>query len=137
MTNAPKPKSSGHIQIDIAAVLQKADEERDHRLKAQRNALLPKLRALGITTVDATYDGYGDSGNVNHIACQPQSDGVSNEMHSALEDFIWMMAYHQSPGFENNDGGEGSVTWDVAADRITIEHANFYTERNEYLWEDL
>ncbi|WP_342672154.1 DUF6878 family protein, partial [Neptunicoccus sediminis] len=31
-------------------------------------------------------------------------------------------------GFENNEGGYGTLTWDIAADSITLDHADRYVE---------
>ena len=59
------------------------------------------------------------------------------DLEPQLADFVWAMAYDLHPGFENNDGGEGALTWNVVEDRIDVDHANFYTDRNDYLHEDI
>ena len=47
------------------------------------------------------------------------------------------IAYQQSPGFENNEGGFGTLTWDLGTDTIMLEHSNRYMETEDYVWEDL
>ena len=59
------------------------------------------------------------------------------DLEARLADFVWEIAYNLHPGFEINDGGEGTLTWDVESDRINVDHADFYTARNEYSHEDV
>ena len=104
--------------------------------KIERGALLVVLRGKGVTRVEARYDGYGDSGNVGEIDIAPEGVDI-DDLKPRLQDFIWGMAYDLHPGFETNDGAEGTVTWDVTADRIDIDHASFYTDRHDYNHEDV
>jgi len=108
----------------------------DEACKAERAALLPLLRERGIQHIEAQYDGYGDSGNVSDIALTPE-DATLDDLQSRVSDLVWDVAYGLHPGFEINDGGEGTLTWDVVADRIDVDHANFYTGRDEFLHEDV
>lgn len=127
------------VSIDRAALNARWEEQRRaaaQRLKEERAALLAKLRALGITALEAWYDGYGDSGNVGEIVLRPAGAGLG-DLESRLADFIWDVAYGQHPGFEVNDGGEGCVIWDMAANRIDLKHADFYTARTDYSYEDI
>ena len=104
--------------------------------EAERTTLAETLRGAGAARIVAHYDGYGDSGNVHGITVSPDSAEIG-DIKARLADFVWDVAYGLNPGFENNDGGEGTVTWDIAADRIDVDHANFYTERDEYLHKDV
>ena len=83
---------------------------------------------LGITEVTAEYEGYGDSGNIEDVTVQPVGIALPDELCTKLGDFAWSVAYHQHPGFENNEGGYGTLTWDVIADSITLDHADRYVE---------
>ena len=59
------------------------------------------------------------------------SQGASGASHSLLSvrsDFAWSLAYHHHPGFENNEGGYGTLTWDLRNDSITLNHADRYVE---------
>ena len=122
---------------EIQARMKMAEVKRKAALMDARAALLADLRALGVTEIEGRYDGYGDSGNSEYVGCCPSTVEIDNRLIQKLQNFVWDMAYIQSPGFENNDGGEGDLTWNIETDKITIEHANFYTERDEYSWEDL
>jgi hypothetical protein len=122
---------------EIEARMKMAAVKRKAELMDARAALLADMRALGVTEVVGRYDGYGDSGNSEYAGHRPATVEIDNAMILKLQNFIWATAYAQSPGFENNDGGEGELTWNIEADKITIEHANFYTERDEHSWEDL
>lgn len=115
-------------QIDYAAVAAQWRAERDAAIKAARTELLRPLRALGITDVTAEYGGYGDSGNIEDVTLQPSGIKLPDDLSARLEDFAWSFAYHQHPGFENNEGGYGTLTWDISADSITLDHADRYVE---------
>ena len=51
---------------------------------------------------------------------------------SALRDFVltWVDAHHG--GWENNDGGSGTVTINVSEGTFRLEHAEYYTECSNY-----
>lgn len=115
-------------QIDYATILADWRAEREDALKATRNELLPQLRGLGITEVIAEYEGYGDSGNIEDVMVQPVGIALPDDLSTKLGDFAWSVAYHQHPGFENNEGGYGTLTWDVTADSIALDHADRYVE---------
>lgn len=92
----------------------------------QREELLGKLRAVGIESVSASYNGYGDSGNVEDIVLTPDRDlGLLDR---ELADFIWSFVYSLHPGFENNEGGQGEFGWTISTDRIDVSHGDNYTE---------
>ena len=115
-------------QINFAETMAKWQAERDAATKAARSELLPQLRALGVTEVIAEYEGYGDSGNVEDVSVLPAGIELPGDLRTMLEDFTWSFAYHHHPGFENNEGGYGTLTWDVTADSITLDHADRYVE---------
>ena len=50
------------------------------------------------------------------------------ELRRRVEDFGWDFAYALSPGFENNEGGYGELTWAIEADKIDVSHSNRYIE---------
>lgn len=110
-----------------------------------RTELLTKLRELKIEKVDCSYYGYGDSGNVDTVTTTPAINLESVQMPpmphpwradqmmertlgAALNDFFWTLAYNAYPGFENNDGGQGEVVWDITTDKIMLDHSYNYTE---------
>ncbi|WP_299628567.1 DUF6878 family protein [uncultured Tateyamaria sp.] len=115
-------------QIDYAEMMEKWRMEREAALKAARAELIVALRVLGVAQVIAEYEGYGDSGNVEDITLQPNEMTLDEDLNRKLEDFAWSVAYNQHPGFENNEGGYGTLTWDIIADSITLDHADRYVE---------
>ena len=93
-----------------------------------RAALLTELRALGVTSLEVQYEGYGDSGNIEDVVVTPDTISLSEELRRRVEDFGWDFAYALSPGFENNEGGYGELTWVLATDNIDVSHSNRYIE---------
>ena len=91
-----------------------------------RAALLTELRALGVTSIEVQYEGYGDSGNVEDVVVAPDTVTLTDELRRGVEDFGWDFAYALSPGFENNEGGYGELTWSLEADKIVVSHSNRY-----------
>ena len=93
-----------------------------------RAALLTELRALGATSIEVQYEGYGDSGNVEDVVVAPDTVTLTDELRRRVEDFGWDFAYALSPGFENNEGGYGELIWALEADKIDVSHSNRYIE---------
>ena len=96
-------------EIDWTAIEPKWQEQREAdaaKRKLERVGLLEALRGKEITSIEARYDGYGDSGNVGEIALNPKTADLG-DIETRLSDFIWGMAYNLHPGFENNDGWRG------------------------------
>ncbi len=120
----------------VEARMKKARAEAAERRKETRAELLAELRGRGVEEVEAQYDGYGDSGNVNSVVASPRRVDIG-DIETRLMDFVWDVAYGLHPGFEINEGAEGTFTWDIATDRIDVEHAGFRTERDDYLHEDI
>ena len=116
------------LKMNIAETMARWQAEREAANKAARGELLPQLRALGIAQVTAEYEGYGDSGNIEDVTVQPAGIALPDDLSTKVGDFAWSVAYHQHPGFENNEGGYGTLTWDVTADSITLDHADRYVE---------
>jgi hypothetical protein len=95
-----------------------------------RAALLSELRAIGVTSIEVQYEGYGDSGNVEDVVVAPDTVPLTDDLRCRVEDFGWDFAYALSPGFENNEGGYGELTWALEADKIDVSHSNRYIETN-------
>jgi hypothetical protein len=129
---------------------------------SNRSTLMQALRRLSITVVEIAYDGGGDSGSVSEIEITPTGiipsplqepvtikrvmttyqDGqyrhdVCDEsvtLAEALDDFAMVSVSLRHSGWENNDGGEGSVTFDVVKDTVNLEHHEFYTETSRHAY---
>lgn len=129
-------------------------------LHENRDRLLAALAALNIQSAVIDYTGGGDSGDISEVSVSPPDlmtslaqaavalrcirgewrDGKyhpkvedqSIPLRQALEDFTldWVNATHG--GWENNEGGQGTVVINVAENTFTLEHTEFYTESHCY-----
>ena len=96
----------------------------------ERTRLRGLLVDMGITQLEAEYDGYGDSGCIGDISVTPERS--FGELEPALVDLIWDVVCARHGGFENNEGGEGTLHWDLDADRMTLNHADRYVALEHY-----
>ncbi len=125
------------IQTDFATLTAQWHAEREAALRPLRAELLSQLRTQGIEEVTVSYEGYGDSGNVEDVTVKPAGTETPPDLTTKLEEFGWDFAYDQHPGFENNEGGYGTLTWNVTTDSITLDHADRYIETSHTLHEGL
>lgn len=115
---------------------------------ANKQALFDALVAAGITQVIVTFDGYGDSGQVEDITASAGDADVPlveadvavacptwgcahvetrrMTLAAALEHLVYDCLAEAHPGWENSDGAFGSFTFDVAARTITLDHNDRY-----------
>ncbi len=99
-----------------------------------REAIIPKLERLGVVKVRLAYSGYGDSGAFDFIdyfnaagkTIYIGSNGpdLDYEIEIAVEDFL-------PDGFEINEGGQGSITIDVAKGCLAINHQENVVETTD------
>lgn len=140
----------------MAETLKKWEEERIERreeLAREKHSVMTVLRDHGIKYVSISYNGYGDSGQIDEIKVYGAErttapDGPYDSEHAIdmpdvvvtlpehtgqkletlLDEYGWRLAYDTNPGFENNDGGQGTILFDVDENKITIEHGTNFTE---------
>ncbi len=101
------------------------------RLKTE---IIPRLKQWGVSKVRAEYSGYGDSGCIDGITyLDAHGQPVNMDMVRAASDpDIENVVYEFLPaGFEINDGSQGTLTVNVAAGTVTIEHGENYTETRD------
>ena len=127
---------------------------RDHQRRianarpANKEALFTALAAAGIATVRVTFDGCGDSGQiesltahagdvakalpevtVQFVVLQQGGDDIdcrSITLAEAIEHLVYDVLEEKHPGWENDDGAFGEFTFDVASRSITLD----YNERH-------
>jgi hypothetical protein len=105
-------------------------EELLHTLRAE--ALLGTLYQNPIQMI---YSGYGDSGGM--IETQvfkdvlDKADLKKRKLQQAIEELLHEVMWSEHGGYENGDGGEGTITWDLATDKILIEHRQAHMEYEE------
>lgn len=149
-----KPSLLAELRLNAAA----SPEQRQHLLfEFNKQVLLEALRSLGAKEVVATYAGSGDEGQIDEVGLQPttldaaqvqvqpaaelaawdpttrthQTNLVldTRDLRTALCDFLdTALAVVGHDGYENGDGGQGTLTIDVGAGSVMLEHTDFYTE---------
>lgn len=129
-------------------------------LQQNREAIIVALRHHAIEEVTIEYNGGGDSGCISEIKFEPETEiarqqsitlqhvrthHANGEFHTelieetstlenALEDFTmsWVGLHHS--GWENNEGGRGTVTIDVLENTFELEHVTYYTETSHHAY---
>lgn len=137
--------------IDFAARDAEQTAARLAQFRADKEHIIALLSPLGIVKVEASYDGEGDSGQINDIYAYkadhstvdlaksgPVSIGTDEQntrsfasLHELIDEFAWDVLCHHHEGFENNDGGFGDIVIDVAENAVRIEH-NWRISSSEY-----
>ena len=143
--------------VDMAQIFA-AHAERAARIEALRpgnkDRLFDGLMAAGITHVTVTFDGAGDSGQIESIGAwsgEIAVDFPATEIEYAaltwddpevemrqlsLEDVVEQLAYdflsETHGGWENNDGAYGEFSFDVATRTITLDYNERYTATEFY-----
>jgi hypothetical protein len=79
--------------------------------------LRAKLVQAGITGVTAHFDGYGDSGQIEWLTAEPEGATLAPELESELDGFL---AAQLPEGYENNAGGFGDFTVNVAGGQVDV-----------------
>jgi hypothetical protein len=145
----------------LFAEMARLEAERAEDVRQIRADLLVSLREAGIDRVEAHYDAYGDSGNIEEVTLlpelpepelpEPQRSAAAavvppegelplgaphprlpDAIMTRLQDMLWSTVYALHPGFENNEGGYGDITWDIATDQIAIEHSERFVDVTSY-----
>lgn len=131
----PTKKKKKKSKIDPALALVEAGIskwERERNEKAQKLAekladIASDLYANGVTTVKMYYSGENDSGELD--CCETDRSFGSYELKPDVENELRDMAWFFVPrGFEINDGGSGTVTFDFVDKKITVEHSQRVVE---------
>ena len=116
----------------------RAKRRRD-TLPAAKAALLAALKQARVAVAQIAYDGEGDGGQVNDIRASTARgkpaklrgsvvldlDGTPcryENLNEALHAFTWEVLALYHDGFENNEGGFGTLDIDVAKGKVTLDH---------------
>lgn len=84
------------------------------------------LGSEGNLVFQADFDGYGDSGQVHANTKNKSVDAFLETCVDVYVTFDWY----------NNDGGGGDITWDVIADKITINGYSNETVQHDQMSEE-
>ena len=142
--------------IDIAALMQRLDAEQAQArtlVEPNKRALFAVLTPAGITRITVTFDGGGDSGQIEAVesyggdetASLPDGEvtlsrysyrsgkveHVALSVPEAIEDLCYALLGQEHGGWENNEGGYGEFIFDVVGNTIALD-MNIRIETSEY-----
>jgi hypothetical protein len=125
---------------DIMAAYQNHQKVLAEANAINKTAVFDALAAAGIATVNVTFDGEGDSGQIEGIAADdspniPQVqielqktswgtgrlESVQSPLRDAIEQLCYDFLEQQQDGWENNDGAFGEFIFNVARRSIELE----------------
>lgn len=143
--------------FDAKAWLEKNDEYNARAAAARpqnKTALFDVLAQHGITSVAVTFDGCGDTGQIESIevtgeredaelppdmiALRRASWGMADpavdrlSTHDAIEALVFDLLGETHAGWENNDGAYGTFRFDTAERTITLEYNERRTETDYF-----
>jgi hypothetical protein len=119
-----------------------------------KTSIFAALKAASITRVSVTFDGSGDSGQIQEVTAESGDKAIeipqttvemirtswgSTEatkstisLQDAVEDICFDCLSQEHDGWENNDGGQGEFSFDVAEERIELNFEQFYTDSTNH-----
>ena len=119
----------------MIAEMQRAEErERRETNDRLRNEILPQFRELGVANIEVSYSGYGDDGSIDGIQYRdPTGIRVDRATipEKLIEDLESCVYTYLPAGFEIGEGAQGTLTIDVGAAKVTIQHQENYTESHD------
>lgn len=122
-------------------------------MPANKTAVFDVLAAAGVVSVVVTFDGYGDSGQIESIDGRDAHGEVAVPEHQvtiasatweaeierntmscreAVEQLAYDLLNATYGGWENNDGAYGEFDFDVAARSISLDYNGRYTAVESY-----
>lgn len=119
-------------------------------LPANKAALFDALARHAIATLTVTFDGCGDSGQIEEIIARSTEDAevtlpdetitialvdwsaseprlVETGIADAIEQLCYGLLSQEHGGWENNDGAFGEFAFDTSARSIALEHNTRFT----------
>lgn len=100
--------------------------------EAKKLNLFAMLAAAGLDKFEIDYSGYGDSFN----GFDYDVSKLSKAAQEAVEDFANEVLEDYHAGFENNEGGNGTFTFDVENNKVSLVHntviESYETESAEF-----
>jgi len=138
MTDHEPEKADDQQNADFLQILAHYQQSVTEQLAAVKNtlrtAVLPGLIACRVANVEAAYSGYGDSGAIDGVQYRDKAGqrverkNIPAELTERLENILYEFL---PAGFENNDGGQGTLTLDTHSGRLTLKHQENFTETRD------
>ncbi len=134
MANPDSDTTNPSLNDDFQQILlqmQQAEQVKQEQSKQKlRTEILPALRPLQVANIEAAYSGSGDSGAIDGVQFRDRK-GIRIErstIPAALKESLEDTLYEFLPaGFEINDGSQGTLTVDVQAGTVKLDHQENYT----------
>ena len=130
----PDEQVSENIRLLLAhfhATEQARLNEAKSRLRTQ---IIPRLAQHRVANIEVAYSGYGDSGAIDGLQFRDAAgqrvyrESLPQNVIEELENCVYSFL---PSGFEINDGGQGTLTLDVATGRVSIQHQANVTETRD------
>lgn len=158
MTSTSEPSAGAPApDPDLDRIIRQYDERQRRRAElrpANKAAVFDALAAAGIVTVTVSFDGYGDSGQIEDIGTRGAGGDVdlpSTEvalavarydeddperrqmpLARAIEEIAFDALADLHGGWENNDGAYGEFVFDVEKRAISLDYHERYTATKDF-----
>ena len=123
-----------NIRLLLAHFHQSEQARLDRAKSKLRTEILPALAQHRVASIEAAYSGYGDSGAIDGTQFRdPAGQRIDRAtIPSAILEQLENAIYEFLPsGFENNEGGQGTLTIVVEAASVKIAHSQNYTQTTD------
>jgi len=143
ITNDDTPSPSAQQPLATAQL-----DTESSPFERNKAALFDALEASGISQVLVTFDGYGDSGQIENISAKKGDDNIemptgtiemidaawcpsetrrsSSSVASAVETLAYDVLAMTHCGWPNDEGAYGDIVFDVAERAITLDYNERY-----------
>ena len=128
---------------DFVNFVEKQNQRLRDSVADRQPGILKGLREAGVASLEGYYDGLGDSGQTEMVILKDASgkeiliQDIDEDLAGEIKDFIWDVGYSLQPGFEIDDGGHGTVRWNVVSDRIDVDHYDRFIHTEEHFREEV
>lgn len=95
-----------------------------------KEAVIPKLAALGVRRLTVSYSGSGDDGLIDSIEFEPGGVVIPRQLKEQISDLADEFLYAEHGSWGDNDGSTGTIVIDPVAGKIVNEHGRYFTDVN-------
>jgi hypothetical protein len=145
---------------DVDSVIRLYEERQRRRAELRptnKTALFDALAAAGITTIVVSFDGYGDSGQIERVEARDATGEISLPnthvelaiarydeddpdrhclpLDRAIEELAYDALADLHGGWENNEGAYGDFVFDIEKRTISLDYHERYTATEDYSYE--
>jgi hypothetical protein len=95
------------------------------------------MRTHNVKTIEAQYEGSGDSGCINAIDFNTEHliEAVVKDIENQAEEAAWEILATSHPGWEINDGGDGEIVFEKDEDGAVtakLSHKEYFVDSTSY-----